>query len=188
VVFLTGLEDGVFPHLRSLGDKRELEEERRLAYVGITRARKRLYLSRAVTRAAWGQPQYNPASRFLEELPADLVRWERTEATYTSWSGGGGVGGRASTVERNSRFVGGTPKATQLAQKLGLDASKLSTASELAKADVPALAPGDRVNHQRYGMGRVTAVEGYGARAQAQIDFGDQVMWIVLRHAPIEKL
>jgi DNA helicase-2/ATP-dependent DNA helicase PcrA len=188
VVFLTGLEDGVFPHLRSLGDKRELEEERRLAYVGITRARKRLYLSRAVTRSAWGQPQYNPASRFLEELPEDLVRWERTDASYTSWSGGGGVGGRASVVERNTRFVGGTPKAAQLAERLGLDASKLSTASELAKADVPALAAGDRINHQRYGMGRVTAVEGYGARAQAQVDFGDQVMWIVLRHAPIQKL
>jgi DNA helicase-2/ATP-dependent DNA helicase PcrA len=189
VVFLTGLEDGVFPHLRSLGDKRELEEERRLAYVGITRARKRLYLSRAVTRSAWGQPQYNPASRFLEELPEDLVRWERTDASYTSWSGGGGgVGGRASVVERNTRFVGGTPKAAQLAERLGLDASKLSTASELAKVDVPALAAGDRINHQRYGMGRVTAVEGYGARAQAQVDFGDQVMWIVLRHAPIQKL
>jgi DNA helicase-2/ATP-dependent DNA helicase PcrA len=188
VVFLTGLEDGVFPHLRSLGDKRELEEERRLAYVGITRARQRLYLSRAVTRSAWGQPQYNPASRFLEELPEDLVRWERTDASYTSWSGGGGVGGRASAVERNTRFVGGTPKAAQLAERLGLDASKLSTASELAKADVPALVAGDRITHQRYGMGRVTAVEGYGARAQAQVDFGDQVMWIVLRHAPIQKL
>ncbi|TDC34429.1 DNA helicase PcrA, partial [Micromonospora sp. KC213] len=89
VVFLTGLEDGVFPHLRSLGDTRELEEERRLAYVGITRARQRLYLSRAVTRSAWGQPSYNPPSRFLEELPPELVRWERTEGSYTSWAGGG---------------------------------------------------------------------------------------------------
>lgn len=96
VVFLTGLEDGVFPHLRSLGDTRELEEERRLAYVGITRARQRLYLSRAVTRSAWGQPSYNPPSRFVEELPPELVRWERTEGSYTSWGGGGGgVGGRA---------------------------------------------------------------------------------------------
>jgi DNA helicase-2/ATP-dependent DNA helicase PcrA len=189
VVFLVGLEDGVFPHLRSLGDNTELEEERRLAYVGITRARKRLYISRAVTRSAWGQPQYNPASRFLEELPTDLVRWERTEAAYTSWSGGGGVGGRASgQAAPRSSFVGGTPKAAQLAQRFGLDASKLSTASELAKADVPSLEPGDRINHQRYGMGRVVAVEGYGARAQAQVDFGDQVMWIVLRHAPVEKL
>ncbi len=190
VVFLTGLEDGVFPHLRSLGDKRELEEERRLAYVGITRARKRLYLSRSVTRSAWGQPQYNPPSRFLEELPPELVHWERTDAAYTSWSGGGGgVGGRASGAPpQRSSFVGGTPKAQQLAQRLGLDASNLSTASELAKADVPALAAGDRINHQRYGMGRVLAVEGYGVRAQAQVDFGDQIMWIVLRHAPIEKI
>src|SRR5439155_14465124 len=115
VVFLAGLEDGVFPHLRSLGEKRELEEERRLAYVGITRARQRLYISRAVTRSAWGQPQYNPASRFLEELPDELIRWERTESAYTSW---GGVGGRAAAAERSertSRFVGNTPKAAQLA-------------------------------------------------------------------------
>ncbi|HET8658459.1 MAG TPA: 3'-5' exonuclease, partial [Micromonosporaceae bacterium] len=178
VVFLTGLEDGVFPHLRSLGDRRELEEERRLAYVGITRARQRLYISRAVTRGAWGQPQYNPPSRFLEELPPDLVRWERTEAAYTSWSGGGGgVGGKTS---------GGTPRAARLAERLGVPVTGLTTASELKQ--VPTLTPGDRVNHQRYGMGRVLAVEGYGARAQAQVDFGDQVIWIVLRHAPIDKL
>ncbi|HEU4349633.1 MAG TPA: DNA helicase PcrA, partial [Actinoplanes sp.] len=95
VVFLTGLEDGVFPHMRALSDNTELEEERRLAYVGITRARQRLYLSRAVTRSAWGQPQYNPPSRFTDELPDDLIRWERTGGSYTSWSGtGGGVGGR----------------------------------------------------------------------------------------------
>ena len=77
VVFLTGMEDGTFPHLRSLGDAKELEEERRLAYVGITRARERLHLSRAAVRSAWGAPQYNPPSRFLDEIPADLVQWER---------------------------------------------------------------------------------------------------------------
>ncbi|GAA1034416.1 DNA helicase PcrA [Virgisporangium ochraceum] len=190
VVFLTGMEDGVFPHLRALGDRKELEEERRLAYVGITRARQRLYITRSVTRSAWGQPQYNPPSRFLEELPPDLVRWERTQAAYTSWSGGGGVGGRgdrADRAPRQSTFVGGTPKAAELAGRLGLDPSRLATASDL-KSNVPALAVGDRVNHQRYGIGRVTQVEGYGARAQAQVDFGDQVMWIVLRHAPLEKL
>jgi DNA helicase-2/ATP-dependent DNA helicase PcrA len=190
VVFLSGLEDGVFPHLRSLGNNRELEEERRLAYVGITRARHRLYLSRSVTRSAWGQPQYNPASRFLEELPDDLLRWERTEAAYTSWSGsGGGVGGRAGFT--GNRFAGNTPKAARLAERLGIpSAAGLSTASELSKAgaDVPSVAPGDRINHQRWGLGRVVAVEGAGARAQAQIDFGDQTMWIVLRHAPIEKI
>jgi DNA helicase-2/ATP-dependent DNA helicase PcrA len=190
VVFLTGLEDGVFPHLRALGDNRELEEERRLAYVGITRARRRLYLSRAVTRSAWGQPQYNPASRFLDELPPELVRWERTQGAYTSWSGtGGGVGGRGGDRADNLRgggFAGGTPKAARLAERLGVDPAKLATASDLPQ--VPSVAVGDRINHQRYGLGRVVEVEGYGARAQAKVDFGDQVMWIVLRHAPIDKL
>jgi DNA helicase-2/ATP-dependent DNA helicase PcrA len=182
-VFLTGLEEGVFPHDRSLSDPSELEEERRLAYVGITRARRRLYLSRAVARSAWGTAQYKPASRFLGEVPDSVIRWERTEDAYTTWSGGrGGVGGRADRPE--SRFVGGTPKASQIASRIGVDASRFTTASEMAKAVVPDLADGDRVNHQRYGVGRVMAVEG----TKAQIDFGDQVMWIVLRNAPIEKL
>jgi DNA helicase-2/ATP-dependent DNA helicase PcrA len=75
VVFLTGLEDGVFPHMRSLSDPKELEEERRLAYVGITRAEQRLYLSRSAVRSAWGTPSYNPGSRFLDDLPAELLDW-----------------------------------------------------------------------------------------------------------------
>ncbi|HSI94109.1 MAG TPA: 3'-5' exonuclease, partial [Jiangellaceae bacterium] len=85
VVFLTGLEDGVFPHQRSLYEPQELEEERRLAYVGITRARQRLYLSRATVRSAWGAPSHNPASRFLGEIPDQLVDWQRTEAEQTRW-------------------------------------------------------------------------------------------------------
>ncbi|MEV4533663.1 DNA helicase PcrA [Asanoa sp. NPDC049518] len=193
IVFLTGLEDGVFPHMRALGDNNELEEERRLAYVGITRARQRLYLSRAVTRSAWGAPSYNPTSRFIAELPEELVRWERTEGSYTSWSGtGGGVGNRGAGsasggAARGGGFSGGTPKAAALAQRLGIDGSKLSTASELRQA-APKVSVGDRVNHQRYGLGRVLAVEGQGPSARAQIDFGDQTMWLVLRHAPVEKL
>ncbi|MDR7279359.1 DNA helicase PcrA [Catenuloplanes atrovinosus] len=186
VVFLTGMEEGVFPHMRAMSDTKELEEERRLAYVGITRARQRLYLSRAVTRSAWGAPQYNPASRFTDELPGELVRWERTEGSYTTWSGsGGGVGGRGTS--RTSTFVGGTSKAQKIAQGLGIDASKLATASDL-RAQAPSVSPGDRVNHQRYGLGRVLLVEGQGAGARAQIDFGDQKVWLVLRHAPIEKM
>ena len=101
-VFLTGLEEGVFPHQRALQDPDELAEERRLAYVGITRARKRLHLSRAITRAAWGTPQHNPPSRFLDEIPATLVHWQRTERAVTSWrntsatSSGGGWRDRSS--------------------------------------------------------------------------------------------
>ena len=78
VVFLTGLEDGVFPHLRAMGNPKELEEERRLAYVGITRARERLHVSRATMRSSWGAPQLNPPSRFLAEIPDPLIVWERT--------------------------------------------------------------------------------------------------------------
>jgi len=76
VVFMSGMEDGVFPHMRSLGNPAELEEERRLAYVGITRAEKRLYVSRANVRSAWGSPSYNPPSRFLDDLPAELIEWQ----------------------------------------------------------------------------------------------------------------
>jgi DNA helicase II / ATP-dependent DNA helicase PcrA len=82
VVFLTGMEDGVFPHMRSMGNSAELEEERRLAYVGITRAEKRLYVSRANIRSAWGSPAYNPPSRFLDDVPPELIDWQgSTEVT-----------------------------------------------------------------------------------------------------------
>ena len=77
VVFVTGWEDGMFPHMRALGDPAELSEERRLAYVGITRARLRLYLSRAKVRSSWGQPMLNPESRFLREIPEKLIDWRR---------------------------------------------------------------------------------------------------------------
>ncbi|MGH3681940.1 MAG: DNA helicase PcrA, partial [Natronosporangium sp.] len=155
VVFLTGLEDGVFPHLRSLGEPQELEEERRLAYVGVTRAQQRLYLSRAVTRSAWGQPQYNPPSRFLPELPEELVRWERTAEAVTSW---GGVGGRAGADR--FRPAADSPSAAKLAERLGVSGAGLTTASELPS--VPSVVAGDRINHQRYGLGRVLAVQGNG--------------------------
>ena len=83
VVFVTGWEDGQFPHMRALGDPNELAEERRLAYVGITRARKRLYLTRAVNRSAWGQAIANPESRFLAEIPGELIDWKRLDSQQT---------------------------------------------------------------------------------------------------------
>ena len=84
VVFLTGMEENVFPHERSINDDRELEEERRLAYVGITRARQRLYLTRAVARAWWGRPSYHKQSRFLTEIPAELIDWRRDASAAAS--------------------------------------------------------------------------------------------------------
>src|SRR5690625_7717603 len=86
VVFLTGLEDGTFPHNRTLGDPEELEEERRLAYVGITRAREKLYITRAQMRAMWGASQFMPASRFLDEIPESVLDVARAGSTLSGRS------------------------------------------------------------------------------------------------------
>ena len=105
VVFLTGLEDGIFPHQRSLADPGELEEERRLAYVGLTRAQQRLYLSRSVVRSAWGAPQHYPPSRFLEEVPADLLDWRREESTVSSVPAGASLAARSGVRSPGNRPV-----------------------------------------------------------------------------------
>jgi len=184
VVFLTGMEDGVFPHSRTLGDTGELEEERRLAYVGITRARERLYISRAVVRSAWGAPMHNPGSRFLDELPVDLVDWRRTEASQTSWSR---PVSRWADDDRGQRW--GAPTA---AGRRNFSAAALrADASAKAKPsrEVPSLEPGDRVTHDSFGLGTVVAVEGVGEKAVASVDFGaDGVKRLLLRYAPVEKL
>jgi DNA helicase-2/ATP-dependent DNA helicase PcrA len=158
VVFLTGLEENVFPHERSVGDDRELAEERRLAYVGITRAEQRLYLTRAVSRAWFGRPAYHKQSRFLSEVPERLVEWRRSEA------------------------VAAAPASERLARRPGVQA--------LGNRKVPALQPGDRVNHDSYGLGTVLSVEGRGDDPEAKIDFGGDygIKHLVLRYAPIEKL
>jgi DNA helicase-2/ATP-dependent DNA helicase PcrA len=176
VVFLTGLEDGIFPHMRSLGDKPELEEERRLAYVGVTRARERLYVSRAVVRSAWGAPQHNPASRFIDELPVDLVDWRRTADAMTSW---------------NRPAYGMPAAASRAPQRRFGTATARSDAAHKAKAGrpIPSLDPGDRVQHDSFGLGTVVALEGMGDNAVASIDFGTEgVKRLLLRYAPVEKL
>ena len=128
VVFLSGLEDGVFPHQRSLGDQTELEEERRLAYVGVTRARERLYVSRAMVRSAWGSPSHNPASRFLDELPVDLVDWRRTEASQTRW-------GRPDLASSSPAYTGlGAPTSAGSADGPGCGSSENSRATATSSA------------------------------------------------------
>jgi DNA helicase-2/ATP-dependent DNA helicase PcrA len=84
VVFLTGMEENVFPHQRAVNDPKELQEERRLAYVGITRAERRLYLTRAAARAWWGRPEYHRQSRFLDEIPAHLIEWRRDQSAASA--------------------------------------------------------------------------------------------------------
>src|SRR4051794_35072481 len=178
VVFLTGLEDGIFPHMRSLGDQPELEEERRLAYVGLTRAQQRLYVTRAVVRSAWGAPAHNPASRFLDELPVDLVDWRRTESAQTSWN-----------RPVLSSGLAGSSGGSAGPRRFGTAAVRADADARGQKREVPSLAPGDRVLHDTFGMGSVVALDGVGDKAVASIDFGSQgVKRLLLRYAPVEKL
>lgn len=174
VVFLTGMEDGVFPHMRALGETKELEEERRLAYVGITRARERLYLTRSTLRSAWGQPSYNPPSRFLEEIPATHLEWKRTGATAPVSSGPvSGVAASLSSSRSRSSASGASGFATRRA----------------AEKPVVSLTVGDRVTHDQFGLGTVVAMKGTGGNAEATIDFGDtKPKRLLLRYAPVEKL
>ncbi|MGW5368098.1 DNA helicase PcrA [Streptomyces sp. NPDC004009] len=174
VVFLTGMEDGVFPHMRALGQTKELEEERRLAYVGITRARERLYLTRSAMRSAWGQPSYNPPSRFLEEIPATHLEWKRTGAAAPASSGpAAGIAASLSSSRSRSAASGASGFATR----------------RTAEKPVVALAVGDRVTHDQFGLGTVVAVKGTGGNAEATIDFGDaKPKRLLLRYAPVEKL
>ncbi|MEU3252804.1 DNA helicase PcrA [Streptomyces sp. NPDC006997] len=173
VVFLTGMEDGVFPHMRALGQTKELEEERRLAYVGITRARERLYLTRSAMRSAWGQPQYNPPSRFLEEIPGEHVDWKRTGGSAAPAGPVSGVAASLSSSRSRSSASGASGFATRRTDE----------------KPVVALAVGDRVTHDQFGLGTVTAVKGTGANAEATIDFGDaKPKRLLLRYAPVEKL
>ncbi|MFI6419856.1 DNA helicase PcrA [Streptomyces sp. NPDC050842] len=170
VVFLTGMEDGVFPHMRALGQAKELEEERRLAYVGITRARERLYLTRSSMRSAWGQPSYNPASRFLEEIPPAYLEWKRTGPMAKP---AGPTSGITSSLSASRARSGPSGFATRRA----------------GEKPVISLQIGDRVTHDQFGLGTVTAVTGVGADAQATIDFGDEKpKRLLLRYAPVEKL
>ncbi|MEU1369316.1 DNA helicase PcrA [Streptomyces sp. NPDC005803] len=170
VVFLTGMEDGVFPHMRALGQVKELEEERRLAYVGITRARERLYLTRAAMRSAWGQPSYNPPSRFLEEIPDQHLEWKRKGPMAAP---AGPTSGITSSLSASRARSGPSGFATR------------------RTSDKPTitLVAGDRVTHDQFGLGTVTAVEGIGDQAKATVDFGDErPKKLLLRYAPVEKL
>ncbi|MFM9554986.1 DNA helicase PcrA [Streptomyces caniscabiei] len=174
VVFLSGMEDGVFPHMRALGQTKELEEERRLAYVGITRARERLYLTRSTLRSAWGQPSYNPPSRFLEEIPATHLEWKRTGASAPVSSGpAAGIAASLSSSRSRSSASGASGFATRRG----------------SEKPVVSLAVGDRVTHDQFGLGTVVGVGGSGANAEATIDFGDtKPKRLLLRYAPVEKL
>ncbi|HEX9991779.1 MAG TPA: DNA helicase PcrA [Acidimicrobiales bacterium] len=176
VVFLIGMEDGVFPHLRSIGEPEQLEEERRLAYVGITRARERLYLTNAWSRTLYGSTQYNPPSRFLDEIPAhlvDVVEGSRRSAgrrfgasTRSAWSPTPGAG-RDRIVESALRP---RPPAPSGAEALGLRI-------------------GDDVRHPKFGEGVVIGMEGEGDKAVATVNFpGLGQKQLLLSWAPLTRV
>jgi DNA helicase-2/ATP-dependent DNA helicase PcrA len=172
VVFVTGWEDGMFPHMRALGDPTELSEERRLAYVGITRARQRLYLSRAKVRSSWGQPMLNPESRFLKEIPQHLIDWRRTDSGPSSPASGRYP--QSAPASGAGRF--GTPRPSPMRSSAG-------------KRPLLVLEPGDRVTHDKYGLGRVEEVSGVGESAMSLIDFGSAGrVKLMHNHAPVSKL
>ncbi|MEV2219111.1 DNA helicase PcrA [Nocardia vinacea] len=168
VVFVTGWEDGQFPHMRALGDPTELAEERRLAYVGITRARQRLYVTRAVVRSGWGQPVSNPESRFLQEIPAHLVDWKRLEP-------------KGSPLTRSIRR-GDDDGLEHDWTRDGWNQQRPGVGDRAPRRPAPGgasrnnanlvLAVGDRVSDDKYGLGRVVAAEGFGPLATVTIDFG----------------
>ena len=158
-VFLTGMEDGIFPHARTLDDPKEIEEERRLAYVGLTRAEKRLYISRAEYRLTFGTPKYNPGSRFLDEIPSELIEW-KNEIKSKSSSGSSGLRRRTATAP--------PPRATG------------------KKSSAMALEVGQRVSHDTFGLGTVVAIGGEGDKSEATINFGQYgEKRLLLRYAPV---
>ncbi len=177
VVFMAGMEEGVFPHMRSLGEPRELEEERRLCYVGVTRAKERLYLSHAWSRSLWGQAQYNPPSRFLDEIPEHLVQVAgplgHLAGGYRAGSGGpgeggGGLWGRSGTGGP-ARRAAARERMVEAALRRGQPGRPVRGTG----AESLGLHAGDAVVHAKYGDGIVLEVSGEGLDAEATIRFPD---------------
>jgi DNA helicase-2/ATP-dependent DNA helicase PcrA len=183
VVFIVGLEDGVFPHYRSMTNAAELEEERRLAYVGITRARERLYLTHAWSRTLFGQTAYNPPSRFLGEIPETLVDLREAE-TRRALQGArsGGYGGRHAGQGADGpdgrRLQDGAPGRDWTPSRPG----------GVARREPAAVAEGDTVLHDKWGEGVVLTVTGGGDGAEATIAFSDVgEKRVLLAYAPLKK-
>jgi DNA helicase-2/ATP-dependent DNA helicase PcrA len=162
VVFLIGLEDGVFPHVRSLGDPDELEEERRLCYVGLTRAEERLYLCHAWSRMMFGTTDYRPPSRFLEEIPAELIASTGADERPAHGRRGGGGGGRGGGL--------GAHREAVVAAAMRRDNEPASGARG---ADQLGLRVGDDVHHDKFGDGVIVDITGVGDKAEARVRFRD---------------
>ncbi len=166
LVLMTGMEDGVFPHVRSLGDPAELEEERRLCYVGMTRAEERLVLTHADRRGLWGGVAYNPPSRFLDELPAGLVERRGAVGIGGGWGGGVSAGGSSrGALRRSQRSADDEPD------------------------DGVGFRRGDAVLHPRFGRGRVVAVEPAGDDHEVSVEFEEAgIKHLLLAYAALVRV
>ncbi|MDQ0733606.1 DNA helicase PcrA [Arthrobacter agilis] len=180
VVFLTGMEQGIFPHQRSATDPKELAEERRLAYVGLTRARQRLYVTRSEVRSMWGQSQYNPASQFVSEIPEDLILWKREGAAKPAWTTGGSIGG--------PRLSGSYWGASGGGFNAGATAPSKAVGRVQPQKEVVSVSAGDKVNHASFGNGTVLSVEGAGDKTVAKVRFDVGEKRLLLRYAPLTKV
>ncbi|MCL2471545.1 MAG: UvrD-helicase domain-containing protein [Propionibacteriaceae bacterium] len=188
-VFVTGFEDGLFPHERALEDRKDLEEERRLAYVGLTRARQRLYITRAEVRTMWGSPMYNPPSRFLKEIPDDLVQWRRLDRV-SSWDTSGGSRTSSTSGRPGSAVRSGTAARSGSAEGARpVGSIPVSRSTTARPKTVLNLVAGDKVLHTTFGLGTVKSVNGTGDQTRAEVDFGSYgVKLLVVMFAPMEKL
>ena len=187
-VFIIGMEDGVFPHIRSLGEPTQLEEERRLAYVGITRAMQKLHLTSAWSRMLHGTTQYNPPSRFLDEIPAELIdeiggsRLLRSRSDRRSSVTDGRTFGRSSHGGDRQRIGASRDHIVEQAISAG-------TGPTPSGADAMGLKIGDDVRHTQWGEGIIIDIEGSGDKAEASVHFpsvGEKR--ILLSWAPLEKI
>lgn len=186
VVFLLGMEEGIFPHVRALGDPDQMEEERRLAYVGITRARKILHLCNAWSRMLHGQTQYNPPSRFLDDIPEGLTQREGSQKSSRNLKNSTNSysdiddWGFISTDEFSSEEPSG--------RIFGKGTNQPENDSNSSEAHLLALEPGDDVKHKAWGIGVVVSVSGVEDRAEAVISFpsvGEKRL--LLAWAPLER-
>ena len=191
-VFITGLEEGLFPHENSVNEQNGLEEERRLMYVAITRAKERLYLSHTQSRMLHGQVRYNMPSRFLEELPSDSLKWLTPKARDARWGGGNSRSGstwqdgytRQREYESNDFFDSGSERQRP-AKRVGSASMEVKRLASPPRGNYP-FTIGQNVFHTKFGEGRVTGLEGVDADARAQVNFKRHgIKWLQLSIAKL---
>ena len=175
VVFLMGMEEGIFPHMRSIGEPDQLEEERRLAYVGITRAQQRLYLTYAWSRMLHGSSMYNPPSRFLDEIPAHSsskprVHGPRENARAPTTTDGAALAETTTTTARHSVVADEWPRTENKWSRPRC----ARAASRRRGPRCSGLRVGDDVRHAKYGEGVILDIRGQGDKAEARVRFPDR--------------